>query len=82
MVAAERRGRGNGSFGIGPARAAIFLSTPSTPTPKQVITQLILSQRGKIWQLSEFYMKILPLLTIFCITASISRERRVIKMEC
>lgn len=65
MVATETGGGVGGSEGseVAPMGAAIFLSAPPNLNPKQVITQLILSQQEEIWQLSEFYMKPLPPLT-------------------
>lgn len=51
---------------MGVDRQALPFFSPLPPTqPETSYNAINLVPEGKIWQLSEFYMKVLPLLTIF-----------------
>lgn len=68
MVATERRGeeRESGGRGLGLDWQALpFFPAHPQPQPETSYNAINLVPEGKIWQLSEFYMKILPLLTFF-----------------
>lgn len=62
MVATEGRGRGRRESA---AAAAIFLPPPRPETSYNAINLVLQGRKKNIWQLSEFYMKTLPLLTLF-----------------
>lgn len=68
----QRRGSWKGGIGlcIGSLGAPLFSMPP--PKPETCYNAINLVPEEKIWQLSEFYMKILP--PFFFITTSISGE--------